>query len=116
MEYFVSRRNDESDESLASFARRRLGNEVFERLVQPLVAGIYTADADRLSLAAALPRFREMERQHGSLIRAARFEKKRGPSADAQDRGARYSLFVAPRAGMASLVEAIEKLPAGCVR
>jgi oxygen-dependent protoporphyrinogen oxidase len=117
MEYFVSRRNDESDESLASFARRRLGGEVFERLVQPLVAGIYTADADRLSLAAALPRFREMERQHGSLIRAARFEKKRGPSADAQASGARYSLFVAPRAGMASLVEAIEKrLPAGCVR
>lgn len=117
MEYFVSRRNDESDESLAAFARRRLGGEVFERLVQPLVAGIYTADADRLSLAAALPRFREMERQHGSLIRAARFEKKRGPSADSQASGARYSLFVAPRAGMASLVEAIERrLPEGCVR
>lgn len=117
LEYFVSRRSDDRDESLASFARRRLGGEVFERLVQPLVAGIYTADADRLSLAAALPRFREMERQHGSLIRAARFEKKRGPSADSQASGARYSLFVAPRAGLASLVEAIaRRLPAGCVR
>ncbi|HUY91339.1 MAG TPA: protoporphyrinogen oxidase [Pirellulales bacterium] len=117
LEYFVSRRTDESDESLASFARRRLGKQVFERLVQPLVAGIYTADAERLSLAAALPRFREMERQHGSLIRAAHFEAKRGAKADAQASGARYSLFVAPREGLASLVDAIaRRLPAGCVR
>jgi oxygen-dependent protoporphyrinogen oxidase len=95
-----------------------LGKQVFERLVQPLVAGIYTADAERLSLAAALPRFREMERRHGSLIRAARFEaRERGASADAQASGARYSLFVAPREGLASLVEAIaRRLPAGCVR
>ena len=53
MEYFVSRRTEESDESLASFASRRLGKEVFERLVQPLVAGIYTPDADKQTLAAA---------------------------------------------------------------
>ncbi len=117
MEYFVSRRTDESDESLASFARRRLGKEVFERLVQPLVAGIYTADADKLSLTAALPRFREMEGKHGSLIRAARFEAKQGSKADKQASGARYSLFVAPRNGLASLVEAIAaRLPAGCVQ
>ena len=118
MEYFVSRRTDDGDESLASFARRRLGKQVFERLVQPLVAGIYTADAERLSLAAALPRFQEMERRHGSLIRAARLEaRERGENADAQDSGARYSLFVAPREGLASLVEAIaRRLPEGCVR
>ena len=48
-----------------------LGRETFERLVQPLVAGIYTADPEKLSLAATLPRFQEMERQHGGLIRAA---------------------------------------------
>jgi oxygen-dependent protoporphyrinogen oxidase len=117
LEYFVSRRTDESDESLASFARRRLGNEAFERLVQPLVAGIYTADAEKLSLSAALPRFREMEQQHGSLIRAARFEARRGSGADKQASGARYSLFVAPKAGLASLVQAIvRRLPDGCVQ
>ncbi len=116
LEYFISRRTDESDESLASFARRRLGNEAFERLVQPLVAGIYTADAEKLSLAAALPRFREMEQQHGSLIRAARFEARRGSAADKQASGARYSLFVAPKAGLASLVQSIaRRLPEGCV-
>ena len=56
---------------MASFVRRRLGSEALDRLVQPLVAGIYTSDPEKLSLEATLPRFIEMERRHGSLIRAA---------------------------------------------
>lgn len=93
------------DESVASFARRRLGREAFERLVQPLVAGIYTADPERLSMAATLPRFLEQEAEHGSLWRAAQ----RGPGGDASntESGARYGLFVAPRLGMQQLVDAV---------
>jgi oxygen-dependent protoporphyrinogen oxidase len=118
-EWFVRRRTDNSDESLSSFVRRRFGREVFERLVQPLVGGIYTADSDKLSLRATLPRFIEMERRHGSLIRAVRNEarekKERGEKD--QESGARYSLFVAPREGMSSLVEALAaRLPAGAVQ
>ena len=112
-EYFVPRRRDEGDESLASFARRRLGREVYERLVQPLVGGIYTADAEKLSLAATLPRFIDLERKHGSLVRAAMLERQDANGAS----GARYGLFVAPRAGMGSLVAALAaRLPAACVR
>ena len=59
------------EESLASFVRRRLGREALDRLVQPLVGGIYTADPNDLSLKATLPQFLAMEREHGSLIRAA---------------------------------------------
>ena len=66
-EYFVPRRSGDGDESLGSFVRRRLGREVFDRLVQPLVAGIYTADPERLSLAATLPRFIDMERNAWEL-------------------------------------------------
>ena len=65
-------KRDAADESVASFVRRRLGREALERLVQPLVAGIYTSDPEKLSLRATLPRFLEMEEKHGSLIRAAR--------------------------------------------
>jgi protoporphyrinogen/coproporphyrinogen III oxidase len=106
-EPWVSRRRDAGDESLASFARRRLGREVFERLVQPLVSGIYTADAERLSMAAALPRFVEMERVSGSLTRAAWREASQ-PENEVASSGARYGLFVAPRDGMSSLVERLE--------
>jgi oxygen-dependent protoporphyrinogen oxidase len=50
------------DESLGAFVRRRLGREALERVAQPLVAGIYTADPEDLSLAATMPRFLETER------------------------------------------------------
>jgi len=114
-EALVPRRRKNADESLESFARRRLGRETFERLVQPLVGGIYTADPARLSLAATLPRFLEMEREHGSLIRAALRERR--DAAEQAASGARFSLFVTPRRGLSSLVEAIAaRLPAGAVR
>lgn len=114
-EPLVRRRRDSADESLASFARRRLGREAFERLVQPLVAGIYTADAEQLSMAAALPRFVEMERRSGSLTRGAWQEARQRDGSNSS--GARYGLFVAPRDGMSSLVDAIvQRLPADSLR
>lgn len=115
-EYFVRRRRDLSDESLASFATRRFGREAFERLIQPLIGGIYTADPTRLSLAATLPQFLEMEREHGSVIRATRKQQK---AAGAQEKtsGARYGMFVAPREGMQTLVDALAgRLPPESVR
>ncbi len=116
-ERLVPRRRDNGDESLADFARRRLGREAFERLVQPLVAGIYTADPERLSLAATLPRFQEMERRYGSLIRAARQQRSDDVQHNTQASGARYSLFTTPREGLGSLVAAIAaRLPAESVR
>ncbi|HEX5446154.1 MAG TPA: protoporphyrinogen oxidase, partial [Pirellulales bacterium] len=116
-EYFVPRRKLAGDESLASFARRRLGREAFERIVQPMVGGIYTADPEKLSLNATLPRFVEMEQRYGSLIRGARAAAKRGGGSASAESGARYNLFVTPQAGLTSLVDAIAaRLPAGSVR
>lgn len=104
------RRNGETDESVAGFARRRLGGEVLDRLVQPLVGGIYTADPERLSMAATLPQFLEQETDHGSLWQGSR-QKRRGP--DPQQSGANYALFMAPRLGMQQLVDAVvARLPA----
>src|SRR5262249_16603997 len=67
LECVLPRGGEHADESLASFVRRRFGREALERLVQPLVGGIYTADPERLSLRATMPRFLDMEREHGSL-------------------------------------------------
>ncbi len=95
------------DESVASFARRRLGRETFERLVQPLVAGMYTADPEKLSMAATMPEFLAIERDHGSLLRATRRTGRFSDQSRDAASGARYGLFVAPRDGMKSLVEAL---------
>jgi oxygen-dependent protoporphyrinogen oxidase len=116
-EYFVPPRTDGEDESLESFAVRRLGREAYERLVQPLVSGIYTADPAQLSMRAALPKFVEMEAKYGSLTRAAREMGGNEGAAARQASGARYGLFVAPQGGMQRIVDAVAaKLPAGAVR
>ncbi len=109
-EVFVPARRDGEDETLSSFVRRRLGDEAFERLVQPLVSGIYTADPDKLSLKATLPRFIEMERLYGGLIRASLASGGRQPlenASDAKATGARYGLFAGLKRGMSELFEAL---------
>lgn len=100
------------DESLGAFVRRRLGAEALDRVAQPLVAGIYTADPDDLSLAATMPRFLELERRERSVILAMWRASRRAPVPGAS--GARWSLFVTFRNGMEELVGALaERLPAG---
>ncbi len=106
-------RREDGDESLARFVTRRLGREALDRAAQPMVAGIYTADPEALSLAATMPRFLEMERRHGSVIRGLR----RAASGAADRSGPRWSLFAAPARGMEALAEALaSRLPARAVR
>lgn len=107
MEYVVPRGPAGQDESLGHFVRRRLGREALERLVQPMVGGIYTSDPERLSLRATMPRFLEMEEKYGSLIRALQAQKKRGMTEDSGASGARYGLFMTPQGGIGELVEAL---------
>jgi oxygen-dependent protoporphyrinogen oxidase len=95
------------DESVASFARRRLGQEAFERLVQPLVAGIYTGDPEKLSMAAAMPQFCQQEREHRSLLRAAWKTGRTNDESTNRAAGARYSLFAAPQKGIQRLCDAL---------
>ena len=83
----------EGEESMARFVRRRFGREVLDRLAQPLVGGIYGGDPDRLSLAATMPRFVDLERRHGSVIRGMRAGQRKKTEQAAS--GARYGLFVA---------------------
>lgn len=108
-EYFIARKRDDQDESLTSFALRRFGREAFERLIQPLIGGIYTADPDRLSMQATLKQFVDHEKKYGSLIRAMRSTqpKTTGKSPETAGSGARYGQFLAPRFGMSQFVNAI---------
>ena len=110
-------RGGDADESLGAFVRRRLGREALERVAQPLVAGIYTADPGDLSLAATMPRFIEMERRERSVILALWRAARRAPAAAAGVSGARWSLFVTFAGGMEALIRTLaERLPDGAVR
>ena len=107
LERFIPKQKHHADESLESFAVRRLGQEAFDKLVQPLVSGIWTADPGRLSMAAACPEFFKMEQDSGSLTRG---EKKRIVQVDGSSdaSGARYGQFVSFRYGMQTLIDSLE--------
>ncbi|HEY0080287.1 MAG TPA: protoporphyrinogen oxidase [Pyrinomonadaceae bacterium] len=111
---------DLADESLAAFVRRRFGREALERMAQPMVGGIYTADPERLSLRATMPRFLEMESAHRSLIWAMWKAGRKARADGTQERGtsgARYSLFLSFDGGMQMLTDRLaERLPPGVVR
>jgi oxygen-dependent protoporphyrinogen oxidase len=101
----------ETDESLAQFVRRRFGAEALERMAQPMIGGIYTADPERLSLMATMPRFLDMERKHRSLIIAL---KRTGAAAIREGTsGARYSLFLSFDRGMQVLTDRLEQTISG---
>src|ERR1044071_2258889 len=106
---FLPRKSTNGDESLASFVRRRLGQEALARMAQPMVGGIYTADPETLSLRATLPRFLDMEQKHRSLILAML---RQGRAQKTGTSGARYSLFLSFDRGMQVLVDAVTRINA----
>src|SRR5437588_626616 len=107
MDLVLPRGRVDGDESVGAFVARRFGREVLDRVVQPLVSAVYTADPSAISLAATMPRFREMERRHRSIAWAlARSATRRR---DAQGSGPRWSLFVTPSGGMQDLVESVAR-------
>jgi oxygen-dependent protoporphyrinogen oxidase len=97
-EMFVPRRRVGGDESVHEFACRRVGREAAEVLVDAMVTGIHAGDATLLSVAAAFPRMVELEREHGSLIRAMpKVRRQRladaAAAADKARLGAQYSVL-----------------------
>jgi oxygen-dependent protoporphyrinogen oxidase len=59
-----------SDETVGDFILRRLGNEVLEKLIDPMCSGIYAGDPYKMSIKSCFPRIKELEQEYGSLIKA----------------------------------------------
>ena len=70
LEPFIPKRTDGADETLASFGRRRLGEEALQKLIAPMVSGIFAGNPETMSLRSCFPRIAELEDQYGSLVRA----------------------------------------------
>lgn len=105
-EPFIRRRRSDGDESIHAFAARRLGTEAAAVLIDSMVTGIFAGDADRLSLAACFPLMVEMERTHGSLMRAMvarRRQRRTGSPAPMGGPAGRLTSFVG---GVQDLVDA----------
>ena len=74
-EPFILPKRTPGDESLASFVKRRLGEEILNTLVTPFVSGIYAGDPERLSLKAIFPKLAEAEERCGSIFKGMKYLK-----------------------------------------
>ncbi len=112
---FLPRKREAGDEALGSFISRRLGNEVLDQLVEPLLAGIYAGDTESLSLLSTFPQFSEMEQKYRSLILGMLAQKKAPRKTQAAPLPfelppiVQKSFFLSLRNGLSSLVERLEQ-------
>ncbi len=107
----LPRRNKLADESLYDFVVRRFGYEAFEKIAQPMIGGIYSADPKELSLKATMPQFLELEEKYRSVIlglRQTMIRKDDSSDVSSNTSGARYGLFASFDRGMEVLTDSIK--------
>lgn len=98
-------RTHDGEESVYAFVARHFGRGVADIFAGPFVLGITAGDAKRLSLDALFPRFRALERQHGSLVRGMIAQQRAAKASADPDKPRRLTSF---RTGSGRLVEALE--------
>ena len=103
IERWIPRRVSGGDETVAAFVRRRFGSELYERLMQPLLGGLYGSSPEQLSLEATFPVLMEAERDFGSVTRGLRAQARPKPTGGV---GANAP-FLSLRSGMGRLIEAL---------
>jgi oxygen-dependent protoporphyrinogen oxidase len=114
-------REGSGDESVWDFAQRRLGPQAADRLVAPMVLGVFAGDARRLSLPAAFPRLAALEAEHGSLVRGMIAQRRRAKSDAASSGGGAPPADAAggpagPGGRLTSFTNGLESLPRALVR
>lgn len=113
LDFVLPKSDPKEDQSLGEFFRRRLGDEVVENLIEPLLSGIYAGDIDQLSLMATFPNFYHVEQKHRSLIKGLN---KSIPKQKDSQKKEKQGMFLTLKNGLETMVEAIEqKLEPGVV-
>lgn len=104
LDFILPKTHVDGDMSLGAFFRRRLGNEVVENLIEPLLSGIYAGDIDEMSLLATFPQFYQIEQKHQSIVRGM---KKEMPPV--KSKGPRKGIFQTLNTGLQTIVDKIEE-------
>lgn len=99
------------DSTVAEFVQRHYGREMVDRLVDPLLAGVYGGSADELSVQSVMPRFAEIEAKRGSLGRAM------VATSRSQSGAALRPIFTSLKNGMQQMTDAlVSRIPASALR
>lgn len=112
LDLFLPRTPVRGDVPVSAYVTARMGPQVVDRLVEPLLGGVYAGRADRLSLESALPQIAPLARRDRSLVR--------GVHAALNERGtapvAPGPVFASLRGGVATLIDALAERCAGHLR
>ncbi|WP_064092394.1 protoporphyrinogen oxidase [Rossellomorea aquimaris] len=100
-DFVLPRSQKHEDQPLGKFFRRRMGDEVVDHLIEPLLTGIFAGDIDQLSLMSTFPQLYEIEQRHRSLI--AGMKKNKNSNQHSNERGD----FLTFTGGLQSLVDAV---------
>ncbi len=112
-DFFLPRDQGEGDQPLGQLVARRLGGEVLDRLVAPLLTGIYAGDPWSMSTQATFPQLLDLVRTDGSLVLGARRLRRKAPKPS----GPPSPMFMTMRLGLAQIVDAlVAALPQECLR
>jgi len=107
MELFIPKRKSGGDESLSEFVRRRLGQEIVERVAEPLVAGVHAENPDTMSIKSRFPRFVQMEEEYGSLIKGMLTKRRR--MLNSENGKPKWTMFMTLKNGLDELPLTIVK-------
>ncbi len=80
-EIFIPKKDNDKDETIADFARRRLGSEALDYMIAPMVAGIFAGNPEKMSLKSCFPVIYNLEIEYGGLIKALIKKRKKSSSA-----------------------------------
>lgn len=115
LEPFIPAKRDGEDETLAEFITRRLGAEALDKIAEPLMSGIYNAEAEQQSLLATFPRFRTLEEKYGNLTRGMLASRKMRANAPKRT-GPTASIFVSMKQGVQELTDELASRLTGDLR
>jgi oxygen-dependent protoporphyrinogen oxidase len=109
LDLLIPGKGDDGDESLASFVRRRLGEEALQKMAEPMLAGIYASDPERMSIKSTFPMFFQTEQKYRSLILGMLAQKRSNNHRPASSGSgpAPYSLFMTLENGLGEMVDAL---------
>ena len=116
LEPLIPAKRDGADETVWDFARRRIGREAADRLIAPMVLGVFAGNAKKISLPAVFPKLTALEAEHGSLIRGMIAKRRRGNRKAADAAAGSASRLVSFRDGLQSLPLALARREAFAVR
>ncbi len=103
----------EIDQSVADYVKRRFGQEVYDKVAEPMISSIYGGNVNKLSANFVLKLFRHQELKHGSVVRGLWKTAKSG----IKESGPRYGLFMTLKYGLSSLCKALVKnLPTNSIQ